>query len=79
MVVYHDALACLGTILVGDDDYAHRAIKSGFLPSALEILTNGIRVDKKEVLWALSNITASSKKEDIAIIMQESILMDRVL
>ena len=57
--IYHDAMMCLSAFLVSDGDIVHKAIISGFLPNALEILTTGIRLDKKEVLWALSNITGS--------------------
>lgn len=75
-----EAILCLSNFFVSSDDKIEMwAFQGGLLPRALEILNNGIAMDRKNILFALTNITASENKEHITNILEESYLMTRIL
>lgn len=53
-----EAIMCLSNFFASDEDkIVMWAFQGGFLPSALEILNTGIDMDRRHILFGLSNIT----------------------
>jgi len=53
-----EAILCLSNLFASDDDkIVMWAFQGGYLPRALEILNTGIDMDRRHILFGLSNIT----------------------
>ena len=80
MEEYSNALGCLSTFFASEDpNIVIWAFQGGFFPNILEIINTGLGQDKKHALFALSNIAAGSDKEPIRALLDETLLMERVI
>ena len=64
------AIACLAAFFVSDDDsIIQRALQRGFLVRIFELLNISTNSDKIKILFALTNITGGSNKEQVHAVM----------
>lgn len=49
--------------MTGSDQQTQFVIDSGFLVAALELLNNSRKIIRKEICWAISNITAGTSQQ----------------
>ena len=62
-----------------DNNVVVWAIQEGLFPNILEILNTAIGSDKVKALYTLSNITGGKNQDQIRDLLEESLLIDRVL
>ena len=61
-IIFH-ALRCIGTILVGKEAETQLAINAGVVPALAHLMDHDKSSMRKEVAWAISNITADSSTQ----------------
>ena len=67
------ALRPVGNLLTGDDLQTEAVLQSGFMSKVAKLLANKRRSIQKEVIWAISNITAGTVSQIETVIRAELI------
>ena len=77
---FRNALDCMASIVVTEDEnIILHVLQAGFLRRAHDILNCGTSNDKRQALWAISNITASSTHVKEVIEIANGTLIERVM
>ena len=70
----------IGTFLSNSgDDVAVWAFQSGYLYKVYEVINIGVTDEKIMALFGLSNVTGSTNQEHIKAVLEEELLMERIL